>query len=838
MHLGIDLGTSNSAIVGHTGSSLRLFKTADGTDVLPSAIFQDTRGRQFVGRRAYEQAAIAPDSVAREFKRLMGTSTPLSLGSAVTITPEQASGEILRTLLAQALSESGFQTVKGTVIAIPAAFNQMQTEATIAAADLASITPVGLLHEPIAAALASMANSPVKTGQFLVYDFGGGTFDVALVQSSGGTVNVIAHEGVNMLGGKDFDQLMVAELICPWLESNFDLPANYRTDPIFATILKRVRLKVEQAKIELSTRETTSVFLGDDEIRAKDRSGKELFVDLEVSRKQLEEYIYPHIERTIELCSSVIKNNGFSASDLDKIVLIGGPSKMPLIRQAVPASLGIPADLVTDPMTAVANGAAIYAESRSWDNGVTQRKSSRASETTRGDIVVKYDFPARTADDKATLRAKVESLDVTGWRIRVDGFDGWSSGEQALKENNRIDLPLPQPGDNRFWVILTGPKNQTQKSELVLTRTFASSAGVPATLTVCVAVEQDIGGSRREVLHPLVKKGTLLPNSGIEIFRAARAIVGGTEDHIDIKVYQAPEDVTDPNLSLLVGAFRIDANVDLQTGETIRQGQTIEVHWSMDDSGLLKAKIEIPDHSVSFDMGKFYSPKVGHKNFSGDEGKELAEGLVRDAGKAVDEIGVALGEFAWAEVSKLRGRVERQAQAIHQSSDPDARRQAAEESLLIRQEIARLRSAPTNQNLVINRELAKVESLYEDFESFIKEASTKDRVAQLSATARRFLDAGNHQQAESCVNQIRSLVLAELLRLPRFMVAQFEVLSEDRFLAVDKSLHDRLVSLGRDSIGTENWEGLRRINAELAENRFAAAAVEPLTTRLVGLVRS
>lgn len=838
MHLGIDLGTSNSAVVGHLGSQLRLFKTADGADVLPSAIYIDPKGRQFVGRRAYELAASNPDSVLREFKRLMGTSTPLVLGAGKLFTPEQASAEILRTLLTQVSTEAGEQHIEGTIITIPAAFNQMQTEATIAAADIASISPVGLIHEPIAAAMASMANSSVKTGQFIVYDLGGGTFDVALVQSSSGTVNVVAHEGVNMLGGKDFDQLLIADVVTPWLEANFALPPEYRIDPAFANILKRVRLKVEQAKIELSTQETTSIFLGDDELRMRDLRGKEIFVDVELTRKQLEAAIAPKIERTIELCHKVISDNGFSPRDLDRIVLIGGPSKMPLIRQTVPSALGIPADLATDPMTAVAMGAAIYAESRTWSLGTTQRKPSRNSQTVQGELVVKYDYPTRAAEDNASLRLTTESLNYNGWRARVDGFDGWSSGEISIQPRLKIELPLPKKGDNRFRVILTGPQHQTQTSEILITKTFASSAGVPATLTICVAVEQDIGGSRREVLHPLVKKGTLLPSSGTEPFRAARAMVGGTDDHIDVKVYQAPEDVTDPSLTMLVGSFSIDAKEHLQVGETLRQGQRIDIHWMMDDSGLLTARVEIPDLSLSFDVPTFFSPTAGHKDFSGDDGRDLANGLVADAEKAVDEVGQALGDTAWAEIAKLRKRLDVQKTSISQSSDPDARRQAAEESLSVRQEIARLRGAPANQNLVISRELAKAEELYEEVEGAIEDSAVKDRIRQLSSTARQLLDQNNHQQAESCVNQINGLVWKELLQQPKFLIVQFEVLSEERFAAIDKALHTKLIALGQDTIRKEDWDGLRRVNFALIDNRFAAAPVEPLTSRLAGLVRN
>ena len=837
MHLGIDLGTSNSAIVAHEGSQLRLFKTPDGTDVLPSALYIDPRGHRFVGRRAYEQAALNPDNVAREFKRLMGTSTPLRLAKeTVTLSPEEASAEILRALLEQARTEAGDKPIEGTVITIPAAFNQMQTEATIAAADLAGISPVGLLHEPIAAAMASMANSSVRSGQFLVYDLGGGTFDVALVQASSGTVNIVAHEGVNMLGGKDFDEMLMREIISPWLEKNFDLAPDYRLDPDFARLLKRVKLRVEQAKIELSTREATSIFLGDDELRLKDRAGKELFLDIEFTRADLEKLVAPRIERTIELCLKVIKDNGFVPGDLDRVVLIGGPSKMPLVRQRVPEALGIPADLTTDPMTAVATGAAIYAESRVWSGDQTERKSSRASQQAQAGQLVKYDYPARIAEDRASLRVTTQAP-VLGSRIRVEGFDGWSSGDIDLEPKMRVELPLAQPGEHRFRVVLTSPGHPPQITEIVITRTFASSAGVPATLTICVAVEQDVGGSRREVLHPIVRKGTILPASGREKFRAGRSIVGGGDDYIDIKVFQAPDDVADPNLSMLVGVFRLEANKHLQRGETLRQGQAINIDWTMSDNGLIDAKIEIPELSYVFDMGKVFSPKAGHKNFDGDDGAELADGLLEDARSAVEDVGEVLGETAWIDVQKLKQRVEAQKAAISSSTDPDVRRQAAEESLFVRQEVARLRSAPENQNLVISRELARIEELYEGIASQLADEALGARVHQLSATARQLLDQGDHQQAESCINQIRSLVLGEMMRHPAFLIGHFEQLAEERYVAIDKALHDKHVQVGLAAIKAEDWDALRRVNAGLIDNRFAAAPAEPLTSQLVGLVR-
>ena len=163
MYLGIDLGTSNSAIAGNDEAGLKLYKTAEGTDVLPSAILIDRRGSMMVGKRAYEQAAYSPENVAQGFKRLMGTSSSIKFAaSGHEMKPEAASAEILKALVAQARMAAGDFVVRGAVVTVPAAFNQMQSEATMRAAKEAGLEKVALLQEPIAAAMASVVNSKKK----------------------------------------------------------------------------------------------------------------------------------------------------------------------------------------------------------------------------------------------------------------------------------------------------------------------------------------------------------------------------------------------------------------------------------------------------------------------------------------------------------------------------------------------------------------------------------------------------------------------------------------------------------------------------------------------------
>ena len=222
--VGIDLGTTNSAIASYDGVSVRLYKSPEQADVTPSAIFLDRRGNRYVGKRAYDNAARSPDNAATLFKRLMGTSTPIRLAAVdVVMTPEACSAEVLGFLYGYLPEEIRNDPDTGTVITVPAAFNQMQKDATLSAAGTAGLGKVALMQEPVAAVMSVMRQRK-GDGMFLVYDLGGGTLDIAIAESLGGRVGLLAHGGIAMCGGRDFDRLLLDSVVKPWLIDKFDLP--------------------------------------------------------------------------------------------------------------------------------------------------------------------------------------------------------------------------------------------------------------------------------------------------------------------------------------------------------------------------------------------------------------------------------------------------------------------------------------------------------------------------------------------------------------------------------------------------------------------------------------
>lgn len=322
--VGIDLGTTNSAISTFDGENIRVWKTKAQMDVMPSAIYVDKRGKRFYGSKAYENSFRQPDSCAKLFKRFMGTSTKFKLGGE-ELTPEECSAEILRELfknLPEEIRENRDEV--GTVITVPAAFNQMQNAATLDAAKMAGFGKVALMQEPVAAIMRVMKDNQ-SDGNFLVFDFGGGTLDVAIAERTSGKVNFLANGGLTMCGGRDFDRIILNEFIVPWLEENFSLSEGWRERKEYKTFLSVATYMAEKAKIELSVDKQVKVD-ADLEIEVEDEEGKEIYLDLEITREDYDAAIADILTKAMGTARATIEKSGLAASDIDKIIFIGGPT--------------------------------------------------------------------------------------------------------------------------------------------------------------------------------------------------------------------------------------------------------------------------------------------------------------------------------------------------------------------------------------------------------------------------------------------------------------------------------------------------------------------------------
>jgi len=447
INYGIDLGTTNSCIVRLDGDEIRIMQNADQMNVTPSVVRVLRSGSVMVGRRAYNAIAEDPDNVAAEFKRLMGQKHQHQFpASGRAMSPEELSAEVLKSLLAdarrrQASDDDG--ELSAAVITVPAAFTALQCEATARAARLAGLTEHPLLQEPIAAALAYGARPDSQDQRWLIFDLGGGTLDIAVVSTREGRLNVLEHRGDNHLGGKDIDRLIVQKIFLPHLAAQFSLPA---APDAGGRLLRKLTLIAEYAKIELSTSEETIVSLID---LGADAEGRLIEAELPLGRAQVEAEIAPLVARCLQLAGDALAAARVRGSDLDRVLLVGGPTQMPYVRRSIGDALGAKVDYSLDPMTVVAYGAAIY--------GATLERAAHAPRVAvaAGKLSVRLAFDPVSTSLEAAVAGKIDGARASDAReVKIDTDNNfWTSGWHALSDNY-FEMPLVlQEGKNNNFLI-------------------------------------------------------------------------------------------------------------------------------------------------------------------------------------------------------------------------------------------------------------------------------------------------------------------------------------------------------------------------------------------------
>ncbi|VTS02959.1 Hsp70 family protein [Tuwongella immobilis] len=343
--VGIDLGTTNSEIAFvHNGQAKVI--TEGGDPILPSMVGVTEDGRLLVGRAAKNQWVLAPQRTIKSIKRKMGESVQVPLGNT-TYRPPEISALILRALVDRAQREAGI-TVRKAVITVPAYFNDSQRQATREAGELAGLEVVRILNEPTAAALTYQP-APEACERILVYDFGGGTFDVSIVQTERGVVEVLASKGDTQLGGDDFDEILLNFVAERFLgEHGIDL----RSDRVSKARLLRA---VEAAKRGLSDHPFARI----DEEFIAEKDGVPLHLSMELARSDYEDLIRPLLDRSMDCVNSALMDAELTANDLSRVILVGGSTRTPLIGQLLEARLGQVAHREINPDLCVAMGAAI-----------------------------------------------------------------------------------------------------------------------------------------------------------------------------------------------------------------------------------------------------------------------------------------------------------------------------------------------------------------------------------------------------------------------------------------------------------------------------------------------
>jgi molecular chaperone DnaK len=345
--VGIDLGTTNSEVALVRDGQPHVF-AEDGDPILPSFVGLSEDGRLLVGKAARNQWVLAPERTVKSIKRKMGQDVKVKLGDQ-EYRPQEISAMILKALRDRAARELGVPVSKA-VITVPAYFNDAQRQATREAGELAGLEVVRILNEPTAASLTYDPNERALR-RMLVYDLGGGTFDVSVVQAQEGVVEVLASHGDTQLGGDDFDDLLV-KLVCDRFQQEHGVDLR-------AALVSRARVlrAVEAAKRHLSDHPFARI----EEEFIAEKDGQALHLNMELSRAEYEGLIQPLLDRTMDCVQRALDDANLVPASIDKVVLVGGSTRTPLVSQMLEERLDQPPHQEVNPDLCVAMGASVQA---------------------------------------------------------------------------------------------------------------------------------------------------------------------------------------------------------------------------------------------------------------------------------------------------------------------------------------------------------------------------------------------------------------------------------------------------------------------------------------------
>lgn len=595
---GIDLGTTNSCLaIPDDDHGFEIIENqADRMSVTPSAVLINGKGRMLIGQRAYNSQKV--EDLAIQFKRQMGLDKTIHFASAgIDKTPEELSSEILKQLRTDGENRLN-RPIKNVVITVPAAFKTLQSEATNKAGKLAGFENIILLQEPIAAAVAYGAKPDSKDKHWMVFDYGGGTLDVAIISTQDNRLTVENSEGDNYFGGSDIDRILFREIVVKKLEK-----AGYHVDKLFdegtnsgKSLARKIQLDCENCKIELSSKDSAILEIFDTD----DDDGEPIEFECEITRAELESLIGDTIERSIVIAKKALTGASVNASQLDKILLVGGSTFIPLVRRRLSEEFGVELDSSLNPMTVVAAGAAIYASTSVID------VEEEVELTNANNAIVNLTYDPISSEETVNVIGKVVNIkDVDIAKVKIDcaikkDFSGvcWTSGWLELLDQHTgifdVDVLLQKGALNHFRVsasdkngreiVIENPYFEIKHNENVL-----KTSAPPATMSIGVQIKDSKTGY--DILYHVIKKNSPLPAQNDRTFRLSRDIDPAVDDCITIKIWEG-ENTQNPEANFPAGAITVKSSA---MDRMIPKGTEIELTIVADENRNIRVSGYIPD---------------------------------------------------------------------------------------------------------------------------------------------------------------------------------------------------------------------------------------------------
>ena len=739
---GIDLGTTNSALARQQGRQQILLPGPDGDPLLPSAIQVLASGEIIVGARARAMLDRDPANTTIEFKRLMGTGEKKRFpASGREYTPEELSAEVIRTLTERARAADG-EAPRAAVITIPAMFQLPQCDATRRAAALAGIAHAPLLQEPIAAAIAHSGTGEVRDGSWLVYDLGGGTFDVSLVRCKDGRLQVIDHDGDNHLGGRDFDRA-IARKATDLIRADKKLGEFKRTDPANEAAYAKIKVESERVRLALSGADTATFSIPD--------LGKGAQVAFDLSRDELEELLLPLIERTTVLCRKLLKRNRVEAAELSGLVMVGGPTLTPCVARQIHFDVGVEAKHYVDPMTIVARGAALFASTQRLPVEMRKKRVGAA-------IELHLEYEAMTTDPSPLIVGKVTSPvpPPPGLKITVERDDGqFRAPLSPVRPDGAfaIDLTLNPSQLNVFKVgAVDGMGNPlaVEPDTIKMLHGF-SIARPPLSQSVGIMLANNN-------VHWYLRKGAVLPARQTMTHSTTLSLKRGQSgEAIHVPLVQGESTRADRNK--VIGVLHIHAD---KIARDLPEGSTVEVTLGVDESAQTIGRAYVPaldqwfEEIVRFDLE---TKPVGEVT------RQLSD--QKDRLKKLEVMADQLDEEDVSSVSEENNdpRI-REVEALLEEGDRDSIDLADQMVRMMSQDLDHAEDGGKKNRLTT--ELDELRQRASDVINADGEPGDKRQLATLLVEADRALARGDLDLVESKIDDIRSLNLTVMTRQPWF----------------------------------------------------------------------
>lgn len=807
---GIDLGTTNSAICRMEKGEPVVIKTDVLKDTMPSCISVNKKGSIKAGdsayntmkqdkRRATKSWHKGASNTYVEFKRTMATDTQYPCSNLrKSFSSEELSAEVLKALKSFVTDEK-FSSV---VITVPAKFTVNQKTATMEAAKMAGFKHCELLQEPIAASMAYGVSSEEKDGLWMVFDFGGGTFDAALLKVEDGIMQVFDTEGDNYLGGKNLDYAIVDNIIIPYLQENYAIDGYLQDEEKKEVLRDAMKTYAEDAKNQLSFKDHEDIIsnLGD---LGEDEDGEEIELDLTLSQAQVFDVMRPYFQKAVDICKNLIQRNNLNGSQITKLILVGGPTHSPLIRQMLKEQVTPNVDTSIDPMTAVATGAALYAST--MDAEVSDKeikvgtvKLDISYESTTVEMA-EY-VPVCLAEGPTLNRVFVEF---------VRGDKAWASGKVEINsKGDVVELNLLEGKANSFNISCYDDKGNILPCFPDEITIIQGSVVGAAPLPYNIAIARWDRNKKRTVIRMAkgLEKNKPLPATGVinDLKTTSQLRPGVSSDVLTVPIHQVDDFEEAEGKSASLYEHVADVVITGEDVDTLMPADSlVDVTLKVDSSEQMR--LEVRFLATGFTVEKVLD--TSKKHTMEDTNEQISKGFAEaeNATKTLSESGIDVNELQ-EELAAIRT----------DNENTTEKKEVLNHLRELLRKIEKL-DAGTEWERVekeLREEFDKLEKAQED----LGNESSAQLVDQLRTQTDNAIRSKNVQVGREVLEQVTRLFF-ELTIL--FQCMGFIRYCNERFASLlwkDSSRARQLVNRGMEQINNNpTTEGLRPIAAELLE---------------------